>query len=210
MKKIITIQHTQSEQHTNGMIGSWKDWNLTDTGIEQARRIGQRLSAEIHDERYIMYSSDLLRAKRTAEIVAGFLDIVPIYTDDLREFHLGEATGKSKAWARANIQCEVWPQTIDCAESIDGKPFTGAESKRDVWNRLLPFYNRVMTSTEENILIVSHDGTLSLFYAMWLGLDMNMLENCALSGKTGGVSLLIEDKARHHMISRLNDLSYIY
>jgi probable phosphoglycerate mutase len=33
MKNIITIQHTQSIQHTNGMIGSWGDWDLIGLGI---------------------------------------------------------------------------------------------------------------------------------------------------------------------------------
>ena len=36
MKRIFTIQHTQSEHHTNGMVGSWTDWNLTDLGKQQA------------------------------------------------------------------------------------------------------------------------------------------------------------------------------
>ena len=40
MKQIITIQHTQSMHHLNGMVGSWTDWDLTPLGIEQARRIG--------------------------------------------------------------------------------------------------------------------------------------------------------------------------
>ena len=67
LKNIITIQHTQSVQHTNGMIGSWTDWDLTELGIEQAKRIGERLSQEIKNGRYVMYSSDLLRTKHTAK-----------------------------------------------------------------------------------------------------------------------------------------------
>lgn len=209
MKNIITIQHTQSVQHTNGMIGSWTNWDLTELGIKQATRIGERLSKEIKNERYIMYSSDLLRAKRTAEIIAKFLEIKPIFTDALREFNIGEAIGKSKEWARENTQCPVWTNTLDWAETVDDKPFIGAESKREVWNRLLDFYNQIMTSSNENLIIVSHDGTLSLFYAMWLGLDIEMLNNCNLSGHKGGVSFMYEDMDKHRIISRLNDLSYI-
>ena len=41
MKQIITIQHTQSEHHTNGMVGSWTDWHLTEYGCAQAERIAQ-------------------------------------------------------------------------------------------------------------------------------------------------------------------------
>lgn len=200
MKNIITIQHTQSEQHTNKMIGSWADWNLTELGIAQANRIGERLADELKDESYRMYSSDLLRARHTAEIIAAYLHLEPIYTDALREFHLGEAIGKSKEWARRNQTCKVWPGTVDWADSVDGRPFLGAESKREVWNRLLNFYHQIMESTEENLIIVSHDGTLSLFFAMWLSLDIHMLGTCNLSGKSGGVSFLQEDaeKASHY------------
>ena len=47
MKRIITIQHCQSEQHINGMMGGWNDWELTELGSLQARRIGERLGAEL-------------------------------------------------------------------------------------------------------------------------------------------------------------------
>lgn len=43
MKRVITIQHCQSEQHVNGIMGGWNDWELTELGREQARRIGERL-----------------------------------------------------------------------------------------------------------------------------------------------------------------------
>ena len=111
MKNIITIQHTQSEQHVNKMIGSWADWDLTALGIEQAHRIGMRLAEEIAGERYVMYSSDLRRAKHTADIVAEHLGIEPRTAQALREFHLGEAIGHSKEWARNHLQCPVWAGT---------------------------------------------------------------------------------------------------
>lgn len=209
MKNIITIQHTQSEQHTNKMIGSWADWDLTERGIAQANRIGKRLADELKGKSYHIYSSDLLRARHTAEIIAEYLHLEPIYTDALREFHLGEAIGKSKEWARQNHTCKVWSGTVDWADSVDSRPFLGAETKREVWNRLLTFYNQIMESTEENLIIVSHDGTLSIFFAMWLGMDICMLDTCNLSGKSGGVSFLQEDMEKHRIILRLNDLSYM-
>ena len=43
MKTIITIQHTQSIHHTNGMVGSWTDWELSEKGLQQAEKIGSRL-----------------------------------------------------------------------------------------------------------------------------------------------------------------------
>ena len=200
IKNIITIQHTQSLQHTNGMIGSWTDWDLTELGIEQANRIGERLSREIQDKRYVMYSSDLLRAKHTAEIVAEYLGIEPIFTGALREQNLGEAVGKSKEWADKN--------TIVRMKTVDDISFKGMESKRDVWHRLSDFHDHIMKSAEENLIIVSHGGTLSIFFALWLGLEVEMLNKCDLTGKAAGVSFLHEDPDGKRIINRLNDFSY--
>lgn len=67
MKQIITIQHTQSEHYTNGIVGSWTDWELAELGIQQANKIGEKLKEELSGKNFVMYSSDLLRAKQTAE-----------------------------------------------------------------------------------------------------------------------------------------------
>ena len=209
MRKIIAIQHTESMQHVNGMVGSWQDWDLTELGVEQAKRMGKRLAEEVGHKEYVIYSSDLLRAKHTANLVADFFDTTPVLTAALREMNLGEAVEKSKDWARKNVRCPVWPGTIDWPAYIEDQPFIGAESKKDVWNRLLCFYNQLMKNDEENIILVSHDGTLSIFYALWLGFDIPMLNDFQLSGCQGGVSFLRQDAHGHRMISRLNDPSYI-
>ena len=47
MKRIITVQHPQSVHHTNGMIGSWTDWELTETGKQQAENIAENLRATL-------------------------------------------------------------------------------------------------------------------------------------------------------------------
>lgn len=209
MRKIITIQHTQSEQHINKMIGSLGDWNLTELGIKQAHSIGKNLANEYKNQKFVIYSSDLPRAKQTAEIISEYFNTTPVFTTALREFDLGEANGKSKEWARNNQQCPVWQGTIDWAKSVYDKPFIGAESKADVCDRLSKFITDTLAETDEDIIIVSHDGTLSIFYALWLGMDIEMLNKCNLSGKTGGVSVLQEDDDGNRIIARLNDMSYM-
>lgn len=208
MRNIITIQHTQSEQHINKMIGSLGNWNLTELGIKQAHSIGKNLADEFKNKKFVIYSSDLPRAKQTAEIVSGYFNTTPVFTAALREFDLGNANGKSKEWARNNQQCSVWQGTIDWAKSVYDKPFVGAESKADVWNRISKFLNEILVQTDD-IILVSHDGTLSILYALWLGIDIEMLNKCNLSGKTGGVSVLKKDYDGNHIIARLNDMSYV-
>ena len=201
MKNIITIQHTQSIHHTNGMVGSWTDWDLSDLGKKQANKIGIKLAVELKDKEYILYSSDLLRAKHTAEIVAEHLVITPIIIGELRERNLGMAVGKSVQWLRENIECQE--------KTVDDKMFHDAESRRDVWNRLTGFYEKIMAEEHENIIIVSHGDTLSVFNAMWLGLDIEMLNKCDLFGMAGGVSFLNENQDGKHIIRRLSDMSYL-
>ena len=55
MKRIYTVQHTQSEHHTNGMVGSWTDWNLTNLGKQQADRIAEKLKQELDGKEIILY-----------------------------------------------------------------------------------------------------------------------------------------------------------
>jgi len=183
------------------MIGSWTDWDLTELGKAHAKKIGERLSHELGDKKYVMYSSDLLRAKHTAEIVGEALGIEPTITEALREQNLGEAVGKSKEWAHKNTI--VWMKTID------DKPFNGSESMREVWSRLLTFHNQIMESDDENIIIVSHGGTLSIFNLLWLGLEVEALNKCSMLGNAGGVSFMSENADGKRIISKLNDRSYI-
>jgi broad specificity phosphatase PhoE len=201
MKNIITIQHTQSVHHTNGMVGSWTDWDLSDLGKEQAERIGLKLKEETEGKDFILYSSDLLRARQTAEIISRHLSITPVFTEVLRERNLGLAVGKSIAWMRENMECQE--------KTVDDRMFHDAESRRDVWNRLMNFYENIMKQEHENIIIVSHGDTLSVFNALFLGLDVSQLNTCDLFGMAGGVSFFNVNHDGKHIIRRLSDLSYI-
>jgi len=194
MKNIITIQHTQSVHHTNGMIGAWTDWELTELGKQQAFNIGKALRKEITNKRYVMYASDLLRAKQTADIIACLLEIVPIYKRELREIK----------WLHKNqIKQDMY------TSSLDYKCLPDAESKRDLYRRLLPFLHEVQNSQEENIIIVSHGGTLSMLFYIWHSHDINNLDYTEFQGISGGVSVLNENDKGVRIIRKLNDLSYI-
>jgi len=204
MKNIITIQHTQSIHHTNGRIGGWGDWNLSELGIEQAKRIGEKLSKEIKGNEYIMYSSDLLRAKQTAENVGKYLGIEPILTAALREISCGEANGIPKEEAR---KIDLGPM-----KTVDDKSFPGAESMRDVWNRLSIFLDEILSIKEENIIIVAHGISLGIFNILWLGVDVEALNKCGMWGASGSLTFMREESPEFgfkRTISRFNDRSYI-
>lgn len=201
MKTIITIQHTQSMHHTNGMVGSWTDWELSELGIQQANRIGEKLKAELLDKKFLMYSSDLLRAKQTAENIGKHLGISPILRIELRERNLGRCCGKSVQWLRENFEMQE--------KTIDDRLFSDAESRRDEWNRLKPFFDEVMKSDNENIIIVSHGDLLSVFNTMFLGLNVETINTSEMFGLAGGVSYMFENNEGKRFIKKLSDMSYV-
>ena len=201
MKTIITVQHTQSIHHTNGMVGSWTDWDLSELGIQQAKRIGEKLKVELEDRQLVMYSSDLKRAKQTAENVGEYLGISPVLRTELRERNLGRCCGKSVKWLRENLEKQE--------RTIDDRLFSDAESRRDEWNRLKPFFEEVMGNEEENIIIVSHGDLLSVFNAMFLGLDVESLNQAEMFGLAGGVSFMFENNDGKRFIKKISDMSYI-
>ncbi|MBP5414864.1 MAG: histidine phosphatase family protein [Lachnospiraceae bacterium] len=201
MKHIITVQHTQSVHHTNEMVGSWTDWDLTDLGKVQADRIGKKLCDELENKTVVMYSSDLKRARQTAQEIAKYLKVEPIFRKELREKNLGKCCGKSVQWLRENIECEE--------KTVDDRLFSDAESRRDAWNRLYPFFEEVMASEEENIIIVSHGDLLSIFNAMYLGLTVESYYQVDIHGPAGGVSHMIVGDDGKHRVKHISDMSYI-
>ncbi len=200
MKTIFTIQHTESIHHTNGMVGSWTDWDLSELGRQQAENIGKKLSAELAGKPVVMYASDLARAKQTAEIVGKHLDLQPILETALRERNLGKCVGKSIQWLKEHIECQE--------KTIDDRMFSDAESRRDVWNRLSPFFEKMMASEAETVIIVSHGDLLSVFNAMFLGAGVTSLNHFELYGVSGGVSKMYEEESGKRIIKKMSDLSY--
>ena len=201
MKHIITVQHTQSVHHTNGMVGSWTDWDLTDLGRTQADHIGKKLKDELAGKKVVIYSSDLKRARQTAEEIAKYLGTEPILRQELRERNLGKCCGKSVQWLRENIES---PE-----KTVDDRLFSDGESRRDAWNRLRPFFEEVMAGNDEIIIVVSHGDLLSIWNAMYLNLPVESFYEVNIHGPAGGVShMLIGDDGKR-LVRHINDMSYV-
>ena len=201
MKQIITIQHTQSIHHTNGMVGSWTDWDLSELGVSQAERIGEKLKKQLDGKRIVMYASDLLRARHTAEIVGRYLGVTPMIRKELRERNLGKCVGKSVQWLRENIEVQE--------KTVDDRMFSDAESRRDEWNRLKPLFDEIMETGDECIIVVSHGDLLSVWNAMFLGLDVESMNRLELFGMAGGVSFMLQNDEGKRFIKKMSDMSYI-
>lgn len=182
MKTIILVQHTEAEHHLNGRIGAWQDWNLTERGREQAFRIGEWLKGAGCDSAWSMFVSPQARARQTAEEINRTLGIVPVVREELREVNAGEGNGKTREWYREHAAPRG--PFFD----PDHRDFPDAESDRELWDRLLPFYTDLMASPDERILVVSHGTTLSFLQSMLTGQAVEDRGRFRFNGRSGSLS----------------------
>lgn len=197
-KTIIMVQHTQSQHHINNMIGAWGDWELTKFGREQAYEIGKWLLNENCDKGFSMYVSDLKRAFQTAQEINRTLNITPVVAEVIREVNAGAGNGKSREWYHSNKKPEN--EYYDS----DYKPFDDAESDNDLWNRLYPFYQDIISNNQEKILIISHGTTLSFLQSMLIGDSFDALAKRRFIGLSGSVSKLTFETNGKVVINYLN------
>ena len=181
-RTIIMVQHTQSVHHTNGHAGAWGDWDLTELGHAQAARIGEYLKEEGCGEGFIMYASDLKRAAQTAEEISRVIGVRPVFDERIREVNAGAGNGQPWEWFDAHKIPQ--PEGYD----IDYRPFEDAESDRDLWNRIYPFYQQLISDENERIIIVSHGITLSFLQSMLMGQTPEQRVNYRFRGPSGAVS----------------------
>ena len=95
-------------------------------------------------------------------------------------------------------------------KTIEDRLFSDAESRRDEWNRLKPFYDEIMAKSDENIIIVSHGDLLSVFNAMFLGLNIETINTSEIFGLAGGVSHMFVNDDGKRFMKRVSDMSYIH
>lgn len=151
------FRHGQSRANTEGIIISdpmvgTVDYGLTDTGRRQV--IDSLAKADAFDGNSLLYSSDFLRTRQTAEILAESLSIDVVLDKRLRERFFGEWDGKphenySNAWKN-----DAFDPTQE---------YHGAESSRSVQQRMWSVIQALEKLHDgKTIVLVSHGDPLML------------------------------------------------
>ena len=200
MKQIILVRHGQGTNNLpDSVIGGWSDVELTGLGIRQAEAVAERLSNELKGD-IPMYSSDLRRARQTAEIICKRLDVTPVYALGLREHNAGIASGMNREEAM-KLWVKMDPPTLDW------RPWPEAESWGEFYARVAAFMDKLI-ETEERVLIVSHGGTIQNIIRWWLGTPRS--DHFKVAFGTANTSVTILDTILYNVrrIERLNDASH--
>ncbi|WP_286953686.1 MULTISPECIES: histidine phosphatase family protein [Corynebacterium] len=166
-RRLILIRHGQTTYNATGRMQGHLDTDLAEVGYEQAAAAAALLRDK--DISYII-SSDLIRAKETARVIADSLGMDYAVDKRLRETDLGRWQGMSSAEVDAQFPGAraIWRHDPTWA------PPEG-ESRVDVAKRARPVIDSLMrTSTtwdDGPVLVVAHGGAISALTCHLLGLE---------------------------------------
>jgi len=159
---LVLVRHGQSEWNLKNLFTGWRDVDLSEQGVEEAREAGRRLAA--HGLTLdVAYTSALKRAQRTLDLALEALGGhagIPVHRDEaLNERDYGELAGLNKDDARARWgeeQVHVWRRSYDVAPP-------GGESLRDTSARVLPYYIQHIlpdVMRGNHVLVAAHGNSL--------------------------------------------------
>jgi 2,3-bisphosphoglycerate-dependent phosphoglycerate mutase len=158
---LVLVRHGQSEWNLKNLFTGWRDVDLTDKGIAEAKAAGEKLKAQ-GLSCGIAFTSVLKRAQRTLDLMLpelGQTDLPVIRDLALNERDYGDLSGLNKDDARAKWgeeQVHTWRRSYAIAPP-------GGESLRDTGARVWPYYlNRIQPHVlrGEGVLISAHGNSL--------------------------------------------------
>lgn len=156
--KLYITRHGKTEWNEEDRMQGWKDSKLCDSGIENAKRLGESLKNIDFD--YI-YSSSLGRAVETTKLIRGDKNTEILLVDDLKEINLGLWEGMK----HDDIK-ELYPEEQFNFWSRPHlyKPFEG-ESFEVVVERVKRVLEDIIENKKgENVLIVTHTVVIKAIY----------------------------------------------
>ncbi|MAV84050.1 MAG: 2,3-bisphosphoglycerate-dependent phosphoglycerate mutase [Gammaproteobacteria bacterium] len=159
--KLVLVRHGQSIWNEKNLFTGWKDIGLTKKGINEAKSVGEQIK-RIGTKFDAMYTSSLVRAQKTGEIILECIsqkEIEIISDQSLNERNYGELTGLNKDQAKRDFgesQVQIWRRSYDI-------PPPNGESLKDTYERVVPYFIKIILPRllhGENILITAHGNSL--------------------------------------------------
>jgi len=158
---LVLVRHGQSEWNLKNLFTGWKDPDLTEIGVAEARQAGRKLKAQgfTFD---LAFTSVLIRAQHTLDLILAELGqaAIPVRKDlALNERDYGDLSGLNKDDARkkwGEEQVHIWRRSYDVAPP-------GGESLKDTLARTLPYYVQEIQPCVlrgERTLVVAHGNSL--------------------------------------------------
>jgi len=196
------VRHGQSDWNLKNLFTGWRDIDLTEKGIAEAREAGRKLKAQgIKFD--VAFTSALKRAQRTLDLMLTELGqtAIPVFRDQaLNERDYGDLVGLNKDDARkkwGEERVHLWRRSYDVAPP-------GGESLRDTAARVLPYYIREILPRVlrgDRVLVAAHGNSLR---ALVMVLDKHTPETITKLNLETGVPMIYRLNADSTVASKLD------
>ncbi|KHJ53405.1 phosphoglyceromutase [Aureimonas altamirensis] len=182
VRTLVLVRHGQSDWNLKNLFTGWRDPDLTEKGVEEAKAAGERLKAAglVFDR---AFTSNLSRAQRTLSLLQGTLgqaDIPTERSEALNERDYGDLSGLNKDDARAKWgeeQVHVWRRSYDV-------PPPGGESLKDTGARVWPYYIHTIQPQVlggGNVIVAAHGNSLRALVMALEGLSPDEIVNAEIA-----------------------------
>jgi broad specificity phosphatase PhoE len=199
--RLLVARHGATQHNLDGRFTGQSDAPLSLLGLRQAEALATRLADLRFDA---VVSSDLARARQTAEAITRHSDQPIILDPDLREISMGEWEGRAFA--------DVVREQPDLLARIETDPtgeapIPGGETWAQFSARVLGALTRWRERFPDgNLLWVSHGGVVSVLLLSALGLTYERRHQF----RRGNTSLFeLEYNSERTVILRINDTSHL-
>ncbi|MEG2290642.1 MAG: histidine phosphatase family protein [Clostridium sp.] len=153
--RLFLIRHGQTDWNLKGKIQGSYDIELNDTGIKQAKELGNKIIGENYKFSKI-YSSSQIRAVRTSEILSETTNIEYITIKGLEEINLGEWEGLSWTEVQAKYPVEYEEWYINRRYT---KPPKG-EAYEEMLERVITAIYKIINENSNDVAIVTHSAVI--------------------------------------------------
>jgi alpha-ribazole phosphatase len=163
--RVLLVRHGRVAWNARAAYTGWTDLPLDDRGEAEAKLVADRLKkAEIT----AVYSSDLIRARSTAETIAKPHGITITIDPAIKEINYGEWEGLNEADIRERYGDKVFDAWKADPENV---VIPGGETFGKLHDRVVPAVARIAASHPgETIVIVAHRSVNRVLICAWLGM----------------------------------------
>ena len=163
MTEFTVFRHGQTADNLARILQGHRDTPLDDVGRQQAAYAGMRIKGGHYDA---LFSSDLLRAFETAQIIGAAVGLEPSPEKALREWHLGELEGR-----HVTELLEQYPDIINCFAVESGDlPVPGGESHGTFEKRVTDCLDALADAfVGKKIILVTHGGVMRAIFKHIVG-----------------------------------------
>ncbi len=157
--RFYIFRHGKSEGNLLNLVQGQKDYPLTPEGVKAAKEVCKLLA----DEEFVeVFSSDLSRARQTAEIIANSKHLAVKATYLLRDQTFGKYDGMSKEKFKEEMRRQLAEhEALAIEERVNHRLAPGVETDAEVISRLLNFIRfTALANTGKKVLVVSHSNVV--------------------------------------------------